>query len=66
MPLMKPLVELSHCLKQLAILRRRFAVQSGESWYILLLPHNLKTFLKDKKVRKSCTCYSMSLRMSLT
>ena len=56
MPLIKPLVELSHCLKQLAILRRRFAVQSGESWYILLVPHNLKTFLKDKKVRKSCAC----------
>ena len=61
MPQMKTLVELFHCFKQLAILRRPFLTCSGESWY----RHCLKTFLKDEKERESCaynsTCCILSL-----
>ena len=36
----KTLVELLHFFKQLAILRRPFAISSGGSWYKLLVQHN--------------------------
>ena len=52
------------CLKQLAILMRPFAISSGESWYKLLVPHNITTFLKDEKRHKSyprhSTCSTLS------
>ena len=54
MPQMKTSIELFHCLKQLTILIRPFAVASGESWFKLLVPHNIATFLKEEKRHKSC------------
>ena len=48
MPQMKTLIALFPCLKQLAILITPFALSSGESWYKLLVPHNIITFLKDE------------------
>ena len=63
MPQMKTLIALFPCLKQLAILIRQFAISSGESCYKLLVPHNIITFLKDEKQRKSwahhSTCYTL-------
>ena len=53
MPQMETLIALFPCLKQLAILIRLFAISSGESWYKLLVPHNIIIFLKDEKQRKS-------------
>ena len=41
MPQMKTLIALFPCLKQLTILIRPFAISSGESWYKLLVPHNI-------------------------
>ena len=52
MPQMKALSELFHCLKQLAISRRPFAISSGESWFLLLVPHEITTLLKNEKERK--------------
>ena len=64
MPQMKTLIALFPCLKQLAILIRPFAISSGESWYKLLVPHNITTFLKDEKQCKSwarhSTCSTLS------
>ena len=64
MPQMKTLIALCSCLKQLAILIRPFAISSGESWYKLLVPHNIITFLKDEKQCKSwarhSTCSTLS------
>ena len=72
MPQMKTLIELFPCLKQLAILIRRFAISSGNSGYKLLESHNvtklleshnITKFLKEKK-RKLCarhrTCCTLS------
>ena len=64
MPQMKTLIALFPCLKQLAILIRPFAISSGESWYKLLVPHNIITFLKDEIRRKSWTCHSTCYTLS--
>ena len=64
MPQMKTLVELFCCFKQLAILRRPFAIFSGESWYILLVPHYITASLKDEKECKSCTSHSTCCTLS--
>ena len=48
MPQIKTLIATFPCLKQLTILIRPFAVSSGASWYKLLVPHNIITFLKDE------------------
>ena len=64
MPQMKTMVKLFRCLKQLAILKRPFAICSGKSWYKLLALHNITKFLKDEKEHKSCarhnTCCTLS------
>ena len=52
------LVELFPYLKQFAILTRPFVISLGESWYKLLVPHNITKFLKDEKQPKSCACHS--------
>ena len=61
---MNALIELLSCLKQLAILIRPFAISSGESWYKILLQHNIITFLKDDKQHKSCACHSSCCTLS--
>ena len=61
---MKTLVNLFPCLKKLAIFIRPFAISSGESWYKLLVPHNITTFFKDEKRRKSCTHQSTYCTLS--
>ena len=54
MPQMKTLIELFQCSKQLPIFIRPFAVAPGESWFKLLVPLNIATFLKEEKRHKSC------------
>ena len=60
---MKTMTALFPCLKHLDILVRPFTMSSGESWYELLVLHNMM-FLKDEKRYKSCarhsTCYTLS------
>ena len=64
MPQMKTLISLFPCLKQLPILIRPFAISSGESLYKLLLPHNIITFLKDERRRKSWARHSTCCTLS--
>ena len=58
MPHMKTLIVLLPCSKQLTILIRPFTISSGESWYKLLVPHNIITFLNNEKQHKSWTHHS--------
>ena len=64
MPQKKTLMALFPCLKQLAIFIRPFAISSGESWFKLFEPHNIITFLKDVKRRKSCARHSTCCTLS--
>ena len=61
---MKTLIALCPFLKELAILIRPFSISLGDSWYKLLAPHNIMTFLKDKKKRKSWACHSKCFNLS--